>query len=480
MVSFVVLFLSLFAALVYGQSGNSSEIATIKINGNAFFNSKTGDRFYIRGVDYQPGGSSNLTDPLADVQTCKRDIPVFQDLGINTIRVYTVDNSLDHTECMQMLQDAGIYLILDVNTPEASISRYDPACSYNADYLQSIFATVDVFAQYDNLLGFFAGNEVINMANNTFTATYVKAVVRDLKKYIKARNYREIPVGYSAADIESNRLLAAQYFNCGDDSDARIDMFGVNDYSWCGQSSFLTSGYSQKMKLYNGYSIPIFLSEFGCNQVAGSRPFQEIGSIYSTQMSSVFSGGLVYEYSNETNNYGLVQIDSPTEVTKLDDFNNLKNQYSQHPNPTGSGGYSTSNNYSTCPDYQAGVWEANNTLPEMPSAASAFFKSGAGAPMGTGFTTQQQCDSNGTDIIDFSSSDSSTTTSTSSSADASSTDSSSTSAPSSSTSSETSASPTSLIRSASSTRSSSSKGSGPVLEVPRGLQMIAQLFTMII
>lgn len=474
MISFITLFLSLFTALALGQDSNSTEIATINVTGNAFFNTKTGERFYIRGVDYQPGGSSNLTDPLADVETCKRDIPVFQDLGINTIRVYTVDNSLDHEECMQMLQEAGIYLILDVNTPEASISRYDAECSYNADYLQSIFSTVDVFAQYDNLLGFFAGNEVINMANNTFTATYVKAVVRDLKKYIKARDYREIPVGYSAADIESNRLLAAQYFNCGDDADARIDMFGVNDYSWCGQSSFQTSGYSEKMKLYKGYSVPIFLSEFGCNQVADARPFGEIASIYSTQMSSVFSGGLVYEYSNETNNYGLVQIESPTEVTKLDDFENLKSQYSKHPNPTGSGDYSTSNDYSTCPDYEEGTWEANNTLPEMPSAASAFFKSGAGAPMGTGFTTQQRCDSDDDDDDDDSSSSSkSSTTTSSSSSESSSTDSSSSVA--SSTSSSSAA-----TTSSSSSSSSSSRGSGVILEVPRGLQMIAQMFSMII
>mgnify|MGYP001165869530 CR=1 FL=1 len=335
------LVLSLCASLTLGQSSNSTSTPAINITGNAFFNSETGERFYIRGVDYQPGGSSNLTDPLADVEICKRDIPVFQDLGINTIRVYTVDNSLDHSECMQMLQDAGIYLILDVNTPEASISRYNPSCSYNAVYLQSIFSTVDDFAQYDNVLGFFAGNEVINMANNTYTATYVKAVVRDLKKYIKARDYRAIPVGYSAADIESNRELAAQYFNCGDDEDARIDMFGVNDYSWCGQSSFQTSGYNEKMKIYEGYSLPIFLSEFGCNQVASSRPFTEIGSLYSTQMSSVFSGGLVYEYSNETNNYGLVQIVSDTEVTKLQDFDNLKEQYSKQENPSGNGGAST-------------------------------------------------------------------------------------------------------------------------------------------
>lgn len=149
------LVLSLCASLTLGQSSNSTSTPAINITGNAFFNSETGERFYIRGVDYQPGGSSNLTDPLADVEICKRDIPVFQDLGINTIRVYTVDNSLDHSECMQMLQDAGIYLILDVNTPEASISRYNPSCSYNAVYLQSIFSTVDDFAQYDNVLGFF-------------------------------------------------------------------------------------------------------------------------------------------------------------------------------------------------------------------------------------------------------------------------------------------------------------------------------------
>lgn len=31
-------------------------------------------RFYIRGVDYQPGGSSDAADPMADTTVCKRDI----------------------------------------------------------------------------------------------------------------------------------------------------------------------------------------------------------------------------------------------------------------------------------------------------------------------------------------------------------------------------------------------------------------------
>lgn len=437
---------------VSSNSTSTGSLAAIEIHGNAFFNSETGERFYIRGVDYQPGGSSNLTDPLADVEICSRDIPYFKELGLNTVRVYTVDNSQDHTECMNLLKEAGIYLILDLNTPGASISRIEPKCSYNADYLQSIFATVDQFAKFDNTLGFFAGNEVINSENTTDTATYVKATVRDVKKYIKARDYRQVPVGYSAADVASNRQLAAEYFNCGDDADARIDMFGVNDYSWCGSSSFQVSGYATKMDLYQGYSTPIFLSEFGCNKVVSSRPFTEIGAIYSTKMSSVFSGGLVYEYSMEDNKYGLVEIDGD-KVTETTDFTNLKDQLQKVSNPEGDGGSSTDNKISECPVYQKDIWEANNTLPEMPDAASIYFKSGAGEPMGTGIITQEMCEQDNENAEESSSSTITETSSTSSSSTSSSA-------------SKSSAASSSSASSSTSSSSSKSKDMAGSLEIP--------------
>lgn len=44
-------------------------------------------QFYIRGVDYQPGGSSDLADPLANTTTCSRDIPLMKELGLNAVRV---------------------------------------------------------------------------------------------------------------------------------------------------------------------------------------------------------------------------------------------------------------------------------------------------------------------------------------------------------------------------------------------------------
>lgn len=193
---------------------------------------------------------------MADSTTCTRDIAEFQKLGLNTVRVYTVDNTANHDACMSALAAANMYLVLDVNTPLYSLNRATPAPSYNSVYLQNIFATIDSFANYTNTLAFFSGNEVINDDSTTSAAPYVKAVTRDMRQYIGSRGYRQIPVGYSAADVDSNRLEMAQYMNCGTD-DERSDFFAFNDYSWCDPSSFQISGWEQKVKNFTGYGIPI-------------------------------------------------------------------------------------------------------------------------------------------------------------------------------------------------------------------------------
>ncbi len=195
-------------------------------------------------------------DPLADETTCTRDIAEFTKLGLNTVRVYTVDNTANHDACMAALAAANMYLVLDVNTPLYSLNRATPAPSYNSVYLQNIFATIDAFANYTNTLAFFSGNEVINDDTTTSAAPYVKAVTRDMRQYIGSRGYRQIPVGYSAADVDSNRLEMAEYMNCGT-SDERSDFFAFNDYSWCDPSSFQISGWDQKVKNFTGYGIPI-------------------------------------------------------------------------------------------------------------------------------------------------------------------------------------------------------------------------------
>lgn len=336
-------------------------------------------RFYIRGVDYQPGGSSDLADPIADEAGCARDIAEFQKLGINTVRIYTVDNTANHDACMTALANAGIYLVLDVNTPKYSLNRADPNPSYNDVYLQSIFATIDAFHSYDNTLAFFSGNEVINDPASSAAAPYVKAVTRDIRQYIRSMNYRAIPVGYSAADVSENRLEMAEYMNCGTD-DERSDFFAFNDYSWCDPSSFTTSGWDQKVKNFTGYGLPLFLSEYGCN--TNTRQFQEVSALYSSEMTGVYSGGLVYEYSQEPSNYGLVEI-SGGSVSELPDFAALQSQFAATPNPSGDGGYNSTGGASGCPSYSSPNWLVQgDALPAIPEGAKQYMGKGAGTGPG--------------------------------------------------------------------------------------------------
>jgi len=350
----------------------------------AFFSGN--DRFYIRGLDYQPGGSSLLADPIADENGCNRDIPEFQKLGINTIRVYTVDNTANHDACMTALANAGIYLVLDVNTPKYSLNRADPAPSYNDVYLQSIFATIDSFANYTNTLAFFSGNEVVNDGPSSAAAPYVKAVTRDMRSYIRARGYRQIPVGYSAADVDTNRLEMAEFMNCGTD-DERSDFFAFNDYSWCDPSSFQISGWAQKVKNFTGYGIPLFLSEYGCN--TNARKWEEVSALYNTEMTSVYSGGLVYEYSEEGNNYGLGTINGNT-YTENQDFQALMQAFKNTPNPPGNGGYNSTGGASGCPAYDPPNWLVqNDSLPAIPDPAKKYFTQGAGTGPGLTGTGSQ-------------------------------------------------------------------------------------------
>jgi hypothetical protein len=181
---------------------------------------------------------------------------MFSKLGINTIRVYTADNTANHDTCMSALAAAGIYLILDTDNAKYSLNRADPGPSYNSIYLQSVFATIDAFAGYENTLAFLSGNEVINNASNTNCAPYIKATTRDMKQYIGSRGYRQIPVGYSAADVDANQQLTAEYLNCGTD-DQRSDFYSINDYSWCDPSTFQTSGWDTLVANYTGYGIPL-------------------------------------------------------------------------------------------------------------------------------------------------------------------------------------------------------------------------------
>ncbi|KAK8094030.1 1-3-beta-glucanosyltransferase [Apiospora hydei] len=328
------------SALVALGATIAAAVPALEARGNQFVNPKTNDVFQIVGMAYQIGGSagydpSHGKDPLSNGDVCKRDAALMQVLGINTIRVYNLDPNLNHDECASIFNAAGMYMVIDVNSPLVgeSLNSLEPWTSYYDTYLNRTFAIVEAFKSYPNLLGFFSGNEVISNVKQGGTAPpYIRAVTRDLKQYIKNHADRPIPVGYSAADVRDVLEDSWNYFQCsieGEKDDmSRADMFALNSYSWCADASFESSGYNTLVDMFKSSSVPIFYSEFGCN-TPSPRIFTEIGTIYGDKMTPVFSGGVVYEFAQEPNNFGLADIGKDDSVTLLKDFQTLKDQYSK-------------------------------------------------------------------------------------------------------------------------------------------------------
>ncbi|KAJ5541202.1 CAZyme family GH72 [Penicillium frequentans] len=384
------------------QAVTVNAISTISATGAKFFY-ENGTQYYIKGIAYQ------LTpeDPLTDEAQCKRDIVRMSELGANAIRVYHVDASADHDGCMTAFADAGIYLFVDLDTFTTAIDQTAP--HWNKTQYDRFSAVLDEFQQYDNTAGVFVGNEVLTTINGSIAAPYVLAAARDIKAYRDKKGYREIPVGYSAADISELRPMLQDYVACSTNSSERLDFYSLNAYEWCGESSYSTSGYDELQKNATGYPIPIFFSETGCNTPA-PRTFDDQAAILGSEMDGTWSGAIIYEWIEETNDYGLISYGAsvsnaaatntlvvdgytrqgtPTPVSP--DFTNLKTHWATL-NPTGVSlsAYKSSTSaitYPDCPSSTSGGWAVDPSS-ALPTLGQTYNKDAASADStGTGSST---------------------------------------------------------------------------------------------
>ncbi|KAH7367885.1 1,3-beta-glucanosyltransferase gel2 [Plectosphaerella cucumerina] len=378
-------------ALVALGATLAAAVTPLELRGNAFVNPDTGNKFQIVGIDYQINGSAgydpqNGHDPLSVGEVCLRDAALMQALGVNAIRVYNLDPNLNHDACASIFNAAGMYMLLDVNSPlpGESINDMEPWTSYYDAYLNRTFAIVEAFRHYPNTLLFFSANEVIQAEETAeYAPPYLRAVTRDLRNYIKNHSDRHIPVGYSAADVRDVLWDTWNYMQCAEDGDendmSRAEIFGLNSYSWCGESDFVKSTYKQLVDGLESSSIPVFFSEYGCNEVT-PRPFTEVGTIYSDQMMGVFSGGLVYEYSQESHNYGLVQVFSNQSAHLLTDYNTLSEQYAKLNMTLVESGKpsATTPKPPTCSSslIKESIFNKNFTLPAVPPGAQKLIDNG--------------------------------------------------------------------------------------------------------
>lgn len=61
------------------------------------------------------------------------------------------------------------------------------------------------------------------------------------------------------------------------------------------------------------------------------RAFDEVASIYSDEMNAAFSGGLVYEFTQEPNNYGLAKVLPNKDIQLLRDFTQFQSKLASLP-----------------------------------------------------------------------------------------------------------------------------------------------------
>lgn len=186
---------------------------------------------------------------------------------------------------MKMLEDAGIYVLAvsvycylslsDVTdmlqalgSSRWTINRMEPHTSYTEGLLSHLFTTADVLAMYPNCLGVLAGHEIINNQRSLKAVPVVRAVVRDLKRYLRLKHdlngQRVLPVGYSTADVRNLEPFIRDYLSAGEEL-SKIDFWAVSrntgkdsqtsdanekqksDYSWCSPANMQTSGYDHQV-----------------------------------------------------------------------------------------------------------------------------------------------------------------------------------------------------------------------------------------
>lgn len=137
------------------------------------------------------------------------------------------------------------------------------------------------------------------------------------------------------------------------------------------------------------------LSEWGCIKNR-PREFEELSALMSDKMTSVYSGGLMYEYSLEQNEYGIVTLKSDSVDTSSSEYKNFKAALAKFPTPSGNGGAAETTHSVDCPS-QDSSWNVDPSLvPVMPAQAEKYMKSGAGDGPGFGGDGSQDAGDSGT------------------------------------------------------------------------------------
>lgn len=325
----------------------------IYTRGNHFYQGN--QRFMIRGICYYSPEDhpEHLTGDMLDdehLDDLRRDIANFRELGLNTIQVSHLRPSQDHSKAMHLLRDAGIYVLVKLAddgivapTPRQAHGlppfnpNFNTARHYPTQTLECALRLASQFAHHPNTLAFTISGSALRVPATTKIAEVIRALLADTKHYLRLQpSPRRIPVGVSLSDNLSLALLSQTYFLAGP-AETRADFLALDSWGWMGaRSSFSVSGWKNMIDRLAGLPAPMLLGAFGTPTPEKPRAWTEILSLYSPDMTGVFSGGCVHRYAQRRGSdwydtmYAVVEVvegSEGREVVKKKEFGTLKERF---------------------------------------------------------------------------------------------------------------------------------------------------------
>lgn len=205
---------------------------------------------------------------------------------------------------MQLLQDEGIYVVLEIFTNIDLKDSYrlqaadiDLNRLYGPSKVRKNLAIVSQTAHFPNILGYTTSLSAINTSGSTKLAALHRAAVRDTKLLLHKQGARQIPVGANMSSNQQFRRDALQFMTAGSPEE-RVDFMSFGVYDWVGPSSFQISGYKNLCEAFAPWPVPMFFAEYGTAYPGRVRLLDEVECVFSRYMTGVFSGGFLHTFGH--------------------------------------------------------------------------------------------------------------------------------------------------------------------------------------
>ena len=158
-------------------AGRSSRI---KLSGKFFWEGD--EKFYVRGVTYGPFRPDDQGDCFPDRETLTKDLKMMADLGINTLRTYTVPPA----RFFDILEETGLRVLVGIPWEQHIVFLDDPVACRSIK--EKVAAAVRTCVGRPSVLGFTIGNEIPSSIVRWSGPRKIEKFLYDLYRTAKAIN----------------------------------------------------------------------------------------------------------------------------------------------------------------------------------------------------------------------------------------------------------------------------------------------------